>query len=469
MAGKVRKTFRNQSVFDSWAVGNRYELLDVLGKGSYGQVAKATDRTTGRVVAIKQMRRIFEDPTDAKRAYREMTILRALSHPAVVALLDVQCTNTSPLGDLYLILEFVDTDLSKILKSAQYLSADHIHYLFLQLADGLAYIHSHNIIHRDLKPANILVSCGDCTVKIADFGLSRVVSDAELHYVPPRHNSPLPHNEDDIDGDSSDEDSPPLPLNLPQPPQRLAPVPLRRGLTRHVVTRWYRAPEVILLQPYSAAVDIWSCGCIFAELLGLVKETVPDYRMRKAIFPGESCGELSAEDLTTTSEMSVDPPMPGIAGVGGMNFAGNRSQLNIIFDIIGTPSEEDLTYLDSQLALTLRALHAKQAKDLAILYPNAGPLAIDLLSKCLRFNPKHRPTADAVLAHPFFAHIRSLPYASNYLLTDSPTSAGAASSLNFQPFALLEAACTSKALKEQIEEEINFYRRRDAVKSLPTL
>ena len=158
-------------------------------------------------MAIKQMKRIFDEPTDAKRAYREMHILRHLKHPSVVALLDVvsstidlnferlymprgtqtpiQTISSAPqkfalplprsLGDIYLVFEFIDTDLSKIIKSNQFLSSEHIQFIMYQILDGMNYIHGTNVIHRDLKPANILVSCSDCTIKIADFGLSRVV------------------------------------------------------------------------------------------------------------------------------------------------------------------------------------------------------------------------------------------------------------------------------------------------------
>lgn len=183
------------------------------------------------------MERIFDEPTDAKRAYREMHILRHLHHPAIVRLIDVVCPNIlifqqqkqlemssrqgmmsldeqeqnepsapspakfirtgSPsdymddtdsrtrapissarieqFGTLYLIFEFVDTDLQKIIRSNQYLQMEHIQYIMYQILDGLRYIHMSNVIHRDLKPANVLISCADTTVKIADFGLSRVV------------------------------------------------------------------------------------------------------------------------------------------------------------------------------------------------------------------------------------------------------------------------------------------------------
>jgi mitogen-activated protein kinase 1/3 len=205
---------------------------------------------------------------------------------------------------LYMVMEFMEADLGKVLKSQQYLTEEHVMYLCYQLLSGLKYLHDCNVIHRDLKPANILISCGDCKLKIADFGLSRVVSEKEMfcapHRLSPDHQS---HRGSDSGADSegideSEEkevkvigDIQDLPLPPPTAPSASSlfptPVPLRRGLTRHVVTRWYRAPEVILLQPYSSAVDMWSAGCIFAELMGLVQDNVPDYRSRKALFPGE--------------------------------------------------------------------------------------------------------------------------------------------------------------------------------------
>jgi serine/threonine protein kinase len=355
-----------------------------------------------------------------------MHILRHLKHPSVVALLDVISTTidinfervyllkgtaASPsqlfstplprsLGDVYLVFEFVDTDLSKIIKSNQYLSSEHIQFIMYQILDGMNYIHGTNVIHRDLKPANILVSCSDCTIKIADFGLSRVVGkdlivphhhhDAieaaqqqqqqrEMDVVSPADKRSrradgtvgvgedfLGMNSDNYNSDTSTEhyiidDSPKIgssmgsassdlfpylsasekdskrsngsfssnshapsiaeyksgsghnssfsakneypdepkstnnnavgTMNITPPMETSlpAPLPLKRGLTKHVVTRWYRAPEVILAQPYSAAVDIWSLGCIFAELLGLMRENIKDYRKRRALFPGERC------------------------------------------------------------------------------------------------------------------------------------------------------------------------------------
>mmetsp|Transcript_6493 Transcript_6493/g.9055 ORF Transcript_6493/g.9055 Transcript_6493/m.9055 type:complete len:162 (-) Transcript_6493:14-499(-) len=132
-----------------------------------------------------------------------MHILRHLRHPSVVSLLDVILPDSDSqsssyiaagtkgvprhLANLYLVFEFVDTDLAKIIKSHQFLSADHVQYMLYQMLDAIRFIHQSNVIHRDLKPANILVSMVDKRIKIADFGLSRVVG-KEL--VVQHHNEP---------------------------------------------------------------------------------------------------------------------------------------------------------------------------------------------------------------------------------------------------------------------------------------
>lgn len=401
-------------------------------------------------VAIKQMKHVFEDSTDAKRAYREIHILRHLKHPSVVALLDVMCSaidhtylllhrplieaNAIPppprhLGNLYLVFEFMDSDLGKIMKSNQYLSDEHIQYLLFQILDGLSYIHQTNVIHRDLKPANVLVSCADCTVKIADFGLSRVVgsdliatpqdtlsdsndpsnlidafgsggsdysavteedSETTCHRVvhlpgtsSSTHLSPSTSTSDANQGTAGGVVPPPhlvgrnsnTTINSSRLEALPPPLPLKRGLTKHVVTRWYRAPEVILLQPYTASVDLWSVGCIFAELLNLLKDNIGDYRRRRALFPGESCGELSAEDLATVQRKRL-AALNNNNGSDSKNneeeseedehqrllqesFGNEKSQLNVIFDVIGTPSDRDLRHLDTRTLSFLRTVKTR--------------------------------------------------------------------------------------------------------------
>ena len=213
------------STFESWAVGDRYKICRLLGKGSYGIVAEAIDLSTNCRVAIKRIQNIFDQKSGAKRMCREMRILRSLNHPHTIRLLNVICpglegtttysdedsennmsNSTYPdtsvqsiqdemlilrlirkaerptsmeirendINDLYLVTEFVDTDLYKLLNSAQFLTTDHIKTFMHQILLGLKYLHSANIIHRDMKPANVLLN-EDCTLKICDFGLSRVV------------------------------------------------------------------------------------------------------------------------------------------------------------------------------------------------------------------------------------------------------------------------------------------------------
>jgi mitogen-activated protein kinase 1/3 len=285
---------------------------------------------------------VFDEPINSKRAYREIRILNHMKHPYIVALLDVvspvveeygrkssqlqqkrhSYEKESPtssrhsvvplprnLGNIYLVFEYMDTDLSKIIKSNQNLSDEHVQFILYQILEGVRYLHQNNVIHRDLKPANILVSCVDCSIKIADFGLARVVDN---EFVPTKsmdytedaqsrrmrsHNSSMRRYQN-LSNDSLDAAVNNLNMSMslsasmdsqqaPPPNQQPSKPKLRRSLTKHVVTRWYRAPEVVLAQPYCAAVDIWSIGCIFAELIGMMKGNQDDSKKRRPLFPGE--------------------------------------------------------------------------------------------------------------------------------------------------------------------------------------
>jgi mitogen-activated protein kinase 1/3 len=165
--------------FTTWEVGSRYKLQRILGHGSYGEVAQAIDlkRKAGQpeFVAIKRINGIFDQEIDAKRIYREMFILRRLrAHSCIIRLIDViSPASADSFNDLYLVFEYVDTDLYKLIMSPQYLSTEHIRHFLYELLIGLHYIHKSSVIHRDLKPANILLN-EDCSLKICDFGLARV-------------------------------------------------------------------------------------------------------------------------------------------------------------------------------------------------------------------------------------------------------------------------------------------------------
>lgn len=135
--------------------------------------------STGKRVAIKKMDNIFEDETDCKRILREVTLLRKLRHPCVVELIELLMpTDPDNFTTLYVVMEFAESDLKKILKSSIHLEILHIQTIIYNLLCAIKYLHESKVIHRDLKPANILVN-EDCSVKLCDYGLARSVTGVE--------------------------------------------------------------------------------------------------------------------------------------------------------------------------------------------------------------------------------------------------------------------------------------------------
>jgi len=221
-----------------------------------------------------------------------------------------------------------------------------------------------------LKPANILLN-EDCSLKICDFGLARIVDSSQVA-------------KSNDDGSSSDSSNPRNPEKKQQG--------LTRQLTKHVVTRWYRAPELILIQPYTTAVDIWSVGCIFAELLSMQEGSVPSYEDRVPLFPGGSCFPLSGDSDSKTSE--------------------RLDQLSVIFGVIGSPSNEDVESIGNANQY-IKTLKKSPSKSVESMYPAADAQAIDLLKKMLQFNPSTRCTADEALSHAFLEDVRQVEMEKN--------------------------------------------------------
>ena len=210
-------------------VGPRYNNLSYIGEGAYGMVVSAYDNVTKHKVAIKKISP-FEHQTYCQRTLREIKILTRFKHENIIDIRDIIRAQTiDQMKDVYIVQCLMETDLYKLLKT-QKLSNDHICYFLYQILRGLKYIHSANVLHRDLKPSNLLLNT-TCDLKICDFGLARVA---------------------DPDHDHTG------------------------FLTEYVATRWYRAPEIMLnSKGYTKSIDIWSVGCILAEMIS-----------NRPIFPG---------------------------------------------------------------------------------------------------------------------------------------------------------------------------------------
>ena len=155
---------------------SRYQLEEVIGKGSYGVVCAAIDRQTGERVAIKKVKNAFDHASDATRILREVTLLRHLKHPDIVEVLNILLPpNPRDFNDVFIVFEVMETDLHQVIKANDDLTDEHYQFFLYQLLRGLKYMHSAKVFHRDLKPKNILAN-SDCKLKLCDFGLARAMS-----------------------------------------------------------------------------------------------------------------------------------------------------------------------------------------------------------------------------------------------------------------------------------------------------
>ncbi|GMR57577.1 hypothetical protein PMAYCL1PPCAC_27772, partial [Pristionchus mayeri] len=268
---------------------------------------------SGKKLALKKMPHVFQNMCACRRVYREISMLNSFQHDNVIGLVDViRPQNPNFFQEISVFTELMETDLHKIIVSPQELTVEHVKLFVYQILRGLKYLHSAHILHRDIKPANLLVN-SDCCLKICDFGLARVWDEKE-----------------------------------------------NAEMTHEVVTQYYRAPELLMgARIYTDAIDVWSVGCIFAELMD-----------RNILFQAP----------------------------------GPLDQLDKIIDLVGTPSTEDMVLAcDGARAHVLqlpikrvdtRASFSKITKD---------DLAIDLLSRLLAFNPDQRIDVSEALHHPFLS------------------------------------------------------------------
>ncbi|XP_046916351.1 serine/threonine-protein kinase nemo [Dermatophagoides farinae] len=289
-----------------------------IGYGAFGVVWSVTDPRDGKRVALKKMPNVFQNLISSKRVFREIKMLSFFKHDNVLSALDIlQPPLINFFQEIYVITELMESDLHKIIVSSQPLTPDHIKVFLYQMLRGLKYLHSAKILHRDIKPGNLLVN-SNCLLKICDFGLARVE-----------------------ENDRS------------------------RKMTQEVVTQYYRAPELLMgAKYYHEAIDMWSIGCIFAELLG-----------RRILFQAQT-------------------PI---------------QQLELITDLLGTPSLDDMRYAceAARLHVLRQPIKLHRLSSLTKLSNHANNETIHLLCQMLTFNPDKRINSTTALNHPYLSEGRA--------------------------------------------------------------
>ncbi|CEL02952.1 mitogen-activated protein kinase mpkC [Aspergillus pseudodeflectus] len=295
---------RSEILGTTFETTSRYANLQPVGLGTAGIVCSAYDLISEQAVAVKKMMKPFDSTAIAKRTYREVKLLKHLRHDNLINMSDIFI---SPLEDVYLVTELLGTDLHRLL-SAKPLEGKFVQYFTYQILRGLKYIHSAGVIHRDLKPGNILIN-ENCDLKICDFGLARL-----------------------------------------QEPQ----------MTGYVSTRYYRAPEIMLTwQRYGKKVDMWSVGCIVAEML-----------LGRPLFPGTD----------------------------------HINQFYLITELLGNPPDEVIERITTKnTRRMMQSLQKFKPKPLREVFPAADDEAINLLEKLLVFDPDQRYSAEQGLKHPYMA------------------------------------------------------------------
>ncbi|KAJ7785779.1 kinase-like domain-containing protein [Mycena metata] len=299
---------------------SNYIQLEKLGEGTYATVYKGRSRTTNEIVALKEINLDAEEGTPST-AIREISLMKELKHTNVVRLYDVIHTETK----LILIFEFCEQDLKKYMDQhgdRGALDPATVRSFMFQLLKGTHFCHTNQVLHRDLKPQNLLINRKG-ELKLGDFGLARAFG---------------------------------VPVNT---------------FSNEVVTLWYRAPDVLLgSRTYSTSIDVWSVGCIFAEM---------------------------------------------ISGVPLFRGKDTQDQLLHILRILGTPSEQLLhKMMKDSPEITLKPLPRYPRAEMSQQLPKASPAALDLLERLLKFDPAERISAVDALSHPYFTETANdMPYGMN--------------------------------------------------------
>ena len=291
---------------------SKYIRTAKIGEGTYGVVYRAKDQKGQEIYALKKTRLQAEEEGIPSTAIREISLLKELNHINIVKLYEV----LHSVKKLTLVFEYVEQDLKKVIDAANGKGLDiKLTKSFLyQLLRGVDHIHKYKVLHRDLKPQNLLIT-KDNILKIADFGLARGYG-----------------------------------------------IPVK-NYTHEVVTLWYRPPDVLLgNKTYGTTVDMWSIGCIFAEMV-----------LGKPLFTGNS----------------------------------ENDQLKKIFAIMGTPTENYAPSLRefSEWGVGDNTFEVVKPQNFKELFPNLDSEGIDLIQKFLQLEPDKRISAEEALKHPFFDDI----------------------------------------------------------------
>nr|CAG4643288.1 EOG090X081V [Ilyocryptus agilis] len=287
----------------------KYEKLEKIGEGTYGTVFKAKNRENQEIVALKRVRLDDDDEGVPSSALREICLLKELKHHNIVRLHDVLHSDKK----LTLVFEHCDQDLKKYFDSLNgEIDCERVQSLMYQLLRGLAFCHSKNVLHRDLKPQNLLINKNG-ELKLADFGLARAFG-----------------------------------------------IPVR-CYSAEVVTLWYRPPDVLFgAKLYTTSIDMWSAGCIFAELANA----------GRPLFPGSDVDD----------------------------------QLKRIFKLLGTPTEETWPGMSS-LPDYKPCVMYQPTTTFAQIVPKMNPKGRDLLQKLLVCNPALRISAEEAMSHLYFSDL----------------------------------------------------------------
>lgn len=312
--GSLGALQRNANSIQSCRSVSEFEMIKKINEGTYGIVYKAKDKKTGEVVALKKVKMNVERDGFPLSSLREINILSTFSHPSIVEVKEVVVDD---FDGVFMVMEYMECDLKGLIQMMKRpFSMGEIKSLMLKLLQGVKYLHDNWVLHRDLKTSNILIN-KEGELKICDFGLSR-------HY-----GSPL------------------------------------KPYTPLVVTLWYRAPELLLgAKEYSTAIDMWSIGCIMAELVA-----------KSPLFRGKS----------------------------------EIEQLNNIFQTLGTPNEKvwpgvsKLSGFKCNFAKHPHNLLRKKFPAASFIgSPVLSDLGFDLLSKLVTYDPEKRISAEAALLHDWF-------------------------------------------------------------------